>query len=131
MNVARHIRLNYPNITLLARARDRHHTHLLRDLGVKHIWRETYMTSLGMGYRVLCELGLSKEKAYDSIEIFRNYDEQLLDRQQHIYADEQKVFESYKNFLSDLSILFESDTQAATQDPAQFKDDPNQDESRT
>ncbi|WP_010111807.1 monovalent cation:proton antiporter-2 (CPA2) family protein [Acinetobacter sp. P8-3-8] len=129
MNVARHIRLNYPNITLLARARDRHHTHLLRDLGVKHIWRETYLTSLGMGYRMLCELGLSKEKAYDSIEIFRNYDEQLLARQQHIYADEQKVFESYKNFLSELEHLFESDTQAATQDPAQFKDDPNQDES--
>lgn len=129
MNVARHIRLNYPNITLLARARDRHHTHLLRDLGVKHIWRETYLTSLGMGYRMLCELGLSKEKAYDSIEIFRNYDEQLLARQQHIYADEQKVFESYKNFLSELEHLFESDTQAATQDPTQFKDDPNQDES--
>lgn len=129
MNVARHIRLNYPNITLLARARDRHHTHLLRDLGVNHIWRETYLTSLGMGYRMLCELGLSKEKAYDSIEIFRNYDEQLLARQQHIYADEQKVFESYKNFLSELEHLFESDTQAATQDPTQFKDDPNQDES--
>jgi len=129
MNVARHIRLNYPNITLLARARDRHHTHLLRDLGVKHIWRETYLTSLGMGYRMLCELGLSKEKAYDSIEIFRNYDEQLLARQQHIYADEQKVFESYKNFLSELEHLFESDTQATTQDPTQFKDDPNQDES--
>lgn len=129
MNVARHICLNYPNITLLARARDRHHTHLLRDLGVKHIWRETYLTSLGMGYRMLCELGLSKEKAYDSIEIFRNYDEQLLARQQHIYADEQKVFESYKNFLSELEHLFESDTQATTQDPTQFKDDPNQDES--
>lgn len=129
MNVARHIRLNYPNLTLLARARDRHHTHLLRDLGVKHIWRETYLTSLGMGYRMLCELGVSKTDAYDSIELFRNYDEELLSRQQHIYADEQKVFESYKNFLSELEHLFESDTQASTQDPSKFKDDPNQDES--
>ena len=129
MNVARHIRLNYPNLTLLARARDRHHTHLLRDLGVKHIWRETYLTSLGMGYRMLCELGVSKTDAYNSIELFRNYDEELLSRQQHIYADEQKVFESYKNFLSELEHLFESDTQASTQDPSKFKDDPNQDES--
>ena len=129
MNVARHIRLNYPNLTLLARARDRHHTHLLRDLGVKHIWRETYLTSLGMGYRMLCELGVSKTDAYDSIELFRNYDEALLSRQQHIYADEQKVFESYKNFLSELEHLFESDSQASTQDPSKFKDDPHQDES--
>ena len=34
MNVARHIRLNYPALKLLVRARDRHHVHLLRDLGI-------------------------------------------------------------------------------------------------
>jgi len=129
MNVARHIRLNYPNLTLLVRARDRHHTHLLRDLGVKHIWRETYLTSLGMAYRALCELGVSKSDAYDSVELFRNYDEELLTRQQRIYTDEQKVFESYRSFLSELEHLFESDTQVTTEDRSQFKDDPNQDES--
>src|SRR5699024_3229890 len=37
MNVARHIRLNYPSLKLLVRARDRYHVHLLRDLGVQHI----------------------------------------------------------------------------------------------
>lgn len=95
----RHISLNYPNLTLLVRARDRYHMHLLRDLGVKHIWRETYLTSLGMGYRALCELGISKEAAYDSVELFRNYDEELLSRQQRIYTDEQKVFESYRIFF--------------------------------
>lgn len=52
--------------------------HLLRDVGVKHIWCETHLTSLGMGYRALCELGMSKQEAYDSVELFRNYDEELL-----------------------------------------------------
>ncbi|MDN5691990.1 MAG: monovalent cation:proton antiporter-2 (CPA2) family protein, partial [Acinetobacter sp.] len=101
MNVARHILLNYPNLTLLVRARDRYHMHLLRDVGVKHIWRETYLTSLGMGYRALCELGMSKQEAYDSVELFRNYDEELLTRQQRIYTDEQKLFESYRDFISE------------------------------
>ena len=129
INVARHIRLNYPNLALLVRARDRYHTHLLRDLGVKHIWRETYLTSLGISYRALCELGINKSDAYDSIELFRNYDEELLSRQQRIYTDEQKVFESYKNFLSELEHLFESDAQVSTQELSQFQDDPDQDES--
>ena len=129
INVARHIRLNYPNLALLVRARDRYHTHLLRDLGVKHIWRETYLTSLGISYRALCELGINKSDAYDSIELFRNYDEELLSRQQRIYTDEQKVFESYKNFLSELEHLFESDAQVSTQELSRFQDDPDQDES--
>ena len=129
MNVARHIRLNYPNLTLLARARDRYHMHLLRDLGVKHIWRETYLTSLGMGYRTLCELGIDKSIAHDSVELFRNYDEELLSRQQRIYTDEQKVYESYRDFISELEHLFESDAQLAQQDPDQFQDHPDIDES--
>lgn len=129
MNVARHIRLNYPNLTLLVRARDRYHMHLLRDLGVKHIWRETYLTSLGIGYRTLCELGLDKSTAYDSVELFRNYDEELLARQQRIYTDEQKVYESYRDFISELEHLFESDAQIRQHDADQFEDNPDIDES--
>ena len=129
MNVSRHILLNYPNLTLLVRARDRYHMHLLRDVGVKHIWRETYLTSLGMGYRALCELGIGKEDAYNSVELFRNYDEELLARQQRIFTDEQKVFESYRDFISELEHLFESDAQVDNQNPDQYKDDPDLDES--
>ena len=123
INVARHVRLNYPNITLLARARDRYHMHLLRDLGVTHIWRETYLSSLGMGYRALRSLGLSKDNATRSIELFRNYDEELLLRQQRIYTDEQKVYESYRNFLGELEHLFESDSQIK---PDEMEDAINQ-----
>lgn len=111
MNVARHIRLNYPNLKLLVRARDRHHVHLLRDLGVKHIWRETYLSSLGMAYRALRELDISEEDAYKSIELFRDYDEKLLVQQQRVYTDEQKIYETHRNALAELEHLFESDAQ--------------------
>ncbi|MGE8684573.1 MAG: monovalent cation:proton antiporter-2 (CPA2) family protein [Acinetobacter sp.] len=112
INVARHIRLNYPNLKLLVRARDRHQVHLLRDLGIEHIWRETYLSSLGMAYHMLCDLGISDEDAYKSIELFRDYDEKLLAQQQQIYTDEQKVYETHRNALAELEHLFESDAQA-------------------
>ncbi len=109
MNVARHIRLNYPQLKLLVRARDRHHVHLLRDLGVEHIWRETYLSSLGMAYRALRELDVNEEDAYKSIELFRDYDEELLLQQQRVYTDEQKIYETHRNALAELEHLFESD----------------------
>lgn len=111
MNTARHIRLNYPHLKLLVRARDRHHVHLLRDLGVEHIWRETYLSSLGMAYQLLRDVGVSEDDAYKSIELFRDYDEQLLAQQQRIYTDEQKVYETHRNALAELEHLFESDAQ--------------------
>lgn len=111
MNIARHIRLNYPNLKLLVRARDRHHVHLLRDIGVEHIWRETYLSSLGMAYHLLRDVGVNEDDAYKSIELFRNFDEELLSQQQQIYTDEQKVYETHRNALAELEHLFESDTQ--------------------
>lgn len=111
MNVARHIRLNYPNLKMLVRARDRHHVHLLRDLGVEHIWRETYLSSLGMAYHMLRDAGINEDDAYKSIELFRDYDEKLLEQQQHIYTDEQKIYETHRNALAELEHLFASDAQ--------------------
>ena len=111
MNVARHIRLNYPDLNLLVRARDRPHVHLLRDLGVEHIWRETYLSSLGMAYFALRNLGIAEQDAYKSMKLFRDYDEKLLAQQQSIYNDEQKVYETHRNALAELEHLFESDTQ--------------------
>ena len=111
MNVARHIRLNYPNLKILVRARDRHHVHLLRDLGVEFIWRETYLSSLGMAYRALCDLGISEEDAHKSIKLFSDYDEQMLAQQQQVNTNEQKVYESYRNTLAELEHLFERDTE--------------------
>lgn len=115
MNVARHIRLNYPQLKLLVRARDRHQVHLLRDLGIEHIWRETYLSSLGMAYHMLCDLGVSEDDAYKSIELFRDYDDKLLAQQQQFYTDEQKIYETHRNALAELEHLFESDALAREQ----------------
>ena len=115
MNVARHIRLNYPQLKLLVRARDRHQVHLLRDLGIEHIWRETNLSSLGMAYHMLCDLGVSEDDAYKSIELFRDYDDKLLAQQQQFYTDEQKIYETHRNALAELEHLFESDALAREQ----------------
>ena len=114
MNIARHIRLNYPDLKLLVRARDRHHVHLLKDLGVELIWRETYLTALEMAYHALCHLGVHTQDAKKTVRLFRHYDEDLLLQQQHIYTDEQKIYETHRNALAELEHLFESDSKIRT-----------------
>lgn len=105
MNLARHLRLNYPDLSLFVRARDRHHAHLLSDLGVQHIWRETYASSLNMAQQALIETGLSIEDAHIQIERFKQEDEQLL-MQQHWAHDQQEILESYPNAMAELEYLF-------------------------
>lgn len=128
MNIARHLRLNYPTLTLIVRARDRHHMHLLKDLGIVHIWRETFLSSLGMAFRSLTALGISQEQAQHSIEIFRDYDERLLAEQQRIYTDDQKVYESYRNFLAELEQIFENDAKQYRPSAEEQDDDLDSDQ---
>ena len=109
MQVARYIRLYHPEITIFARARDRHHVYLLKEIGVKHIWRETYYSALGVAEKMLIQLGLSPEQAQHGIKEFSKYDEQLLERQQGVYADSQKFIETHREMLSELENLFEND----------------------
>lgn len=64
-----------------------------------------------MAYRALCDLGVSDSDAKKSIELFRDYDQQLLAQQQRVYTDEQKVYESHRNALAELEHLFERDAE--------------------
>lgn len=112
IQVAKYIKRVYPHIKILARARDRQHVYRLREVGVEHIWRETYLSALGMSYDALVSLGIDPKKAYDDIEIFRDYDEALLRRQQTIYTDEKQLIEINRAAMVELESLFDSDMMA-------------------
>ena len=111
--VAKYIKRAYPHIKILARARDRQHVYRLREAGVEHIWRETYLSALGMSYEALVSLGIDNKKAFDGIELFREHDESLLRRQQTIYKDEQQLIESSRAAMVELESLFDSDMRTA------------------
>ncbi|MEG0603962.1 MAG: cation:proton antiporter [Acinetobacter sp.] len=107
MNLTRHLRLNYPDLTLFVRARDRHHTHLLHDLDVLHIWRETYASSLALAQQALIKTGLSVEEAQAQIALFKQEDERLLEQQHWIHLEKERI-ESYPNAMAELEYLFEN-----------------------
>jgi len=114
MNLARHLRLNYPDLNLFVRARDRHHAHLLDSLGIQHVWRETYASSLEMAAQALIETGLSATDAHTQIECFRVEDQRLLEQQHGSHQDDDSV-ETYPNAIAELEYLFEN-TKTLSQD---------------
>lgn len=98
---------------VLARARDRQHYYRLREVGVCHIWRETYLSSLDMSRESLQLLGISAEKARETVQTFRNYDDDLIERQQAIYGDEASMIESAQSAIAELESLFDEDIDKA------------------
>jgi glutathione-regulated potassium-efflux system protein KefB len=109
LKVVEHTKRHFANATIIARARNRRHAHLLMDLGVVHIVRETFYSSLKLTEQVLGELGLTPEDAEHTIQVFREQDERNLIDQHGIYDDEKQMIQTSKQALIELRGLLEAD----------------------
>lgn len=109
IKTAEAVKTHFPNLEIIARVRNRHHAHMLMDLGVKVFIRETYLSSLKLAEEVLSGLGLPRSDVVSSVEMFRQYDEATLIKQHAIHHDEKQLIQSVKDAAEELQELFESD----------------------
>jgi voltage-gated potassium channel Kch len=105
------IRNQFPHITVYARARNRHHVHLLMQAGLpgEHILREAFHSSLVMTERVLVTLGLTLTEAERSVRTFRDHDEAIIEKQFAVFQDEAKLIQTSQEAIRELNDLFEND----------------------
>jgi monovalent cation:proton antiporter-2 (CPA2) family protein len=102
-------RRNFPQLKILARARNRQHAYLLMDRGVDGLVRDTFYSSLKMAEDSLITLGVSPEDAARSVALFRAHDEQTLLDTHAIYRDEKRLIQSAQEATEELTALFEAD----------------------
>ena len=124
--VVRHLRLNYPDMTLWVRVRDRHHVQLLQDLGVERIWRETYASALELGQALLEDLNPEMEADFSQfIQTFRQHDENLLRRQYTLDSEDALHTDRHRHHLAELEYLFSQEPLHTLQPDTQQQQDIN------
>jgi monovalent cation:proton antiporter-2 (CPA2) family protein len=100
---------NFPNLKIMARARNRRHAHLLMDRGVDALVRETFYSSLKLAEDSLIALGVPAAEAVRSVAFFRAHDEQNLLDSHAVYRDEKQLIQSTQQATEELEALFEAD----------------------
>ena len=103
------VRKQFPRLKIFARARNRQHAFALKDLGVRYIIRETYVSSLEMAAKVLESLGDPSASAKASVRKFRQHDEATFDAQYAVKDDETKFLATSRAAASQLEQLFAAD----------------------
>jgi glutathione-regulated potassium-efflux system ancillary protein KefC/glutathione-regulated potassium-efflux system protein KefB len=103
------VRKHFPALPILARARNRVHYFRLRDLGVKLIYRETFLSSLEVSHQALLRLGLGVAAAERAVAMFKQHDEAQLDSQYAIQHDEAQLIQTAQQAAAQLQELFETD----------------------
>lgn len=100
---------HFPNLKIVARARNRRHAYHLMDREVKAVVRETFHSSLELTREVLGRLDVPEAEIERTVETFRRHDEQLLYRQHAIYTDEKQLVQNAIDAAAELQSLFQAD----------------------
>lgn len=85
--VVEHVARTYPNVKILARARDRHHVYELELAGAHHAEREVFEGAMTIGRKALMDLGMHPFRARSKSRDFRRHDRDMLDDLRENYND--------------------------------------------
>lgn len=111
LKVVRLVKEKYPQVALIVRARDRGHVYQLLEAGVKAPVREIYESSLSAAMQTLLELGFTEGQSQNTIDLFREHDEQLLQKSSLIHNDLAAMIKVAEDGRRELKELFAKDTQ--------------------
>jgi len=103
------VRKHFPNLPILARARNRVHLFRLRDLDVHAVERETFLSSLDTARQALVQAGLGEPQAERAVALFREHDLKLVEQQYAVRQDEQQFIQTSAQAAAQLQELFEAD----------------------
>jgi monovalent cation:proton antiporter-2 (CPA2) family protein len=106
------VRKHFPDLPILARARNRVHLFRLRDLDIDAIERETMLSSLETARQALVATGMDTAQAARAVDLFRAHDGKLLDAQYAVRQDEQQFIQTSAQSAAQLQELFEADVNA-------------------
>lgn len=111
IKVAELIKKHFPNLTIIARARNREHVFKLMELGIQIIRRDTFASALELAGETLRKLGFMDSEVEKKIKKFRAHDELTLKGQFQIRNDEKEFIKFSKNSMRQLEVAFEADRQ--------------------
>ena len=118
VKVARMAREHFPNLTVVARARNVQHYFRLRDVGVTLIERETFDSALMSARSTLEVLGWEPHQARNLALRFRRHNIAQLEQTLPHWTDQAKLIASAKQGRQQLEQLFAQEREAASQQKA-------------
>jgi len=116
LKLAAAIRHEYPDLTILARARNITHYYQLMDLGVTIIERETFESALMMGRKVMEQLGFGAYLSRQAAMRFREHNLQSVNAVYPYYKDREQYVSLAKRANEELHAMFERDFVAMKRD---------------
>ncbi|MFV0593820.1 MAG: monovalent cation:proton antiporter-2 (CPA2) family protein [Draconibacterium sp.] len=104
LKVAKYVREKYPDVKILARAKDIFHSFEFFKLDVRLVQRETFDSANELGAKALVELGFSNYEAYRITRTFKHHEDQITEElYEHWLKGNQSFIEETRRFSEQVS----------------------------
>ena len=110
LDIARTLRKHFPDVPIASRAIDRGHAHELMALGVEILERETFLSAVSLGEKVLTQLGIAPNDAMHMAQAFERHDNELLENSFAIRHDEAAYLGMVRKSMGLLDEAMRGDT---------------------
>jgi glutathione-regulated potassium-efflux system ancillary protein KefC/glutathione-regulated potassium-efflux system protein KefB len=100
---------HFPNLKIVARARDRRHAYELMNIGITSFKRETFDSALNLGIEALELLGNSETNAKRAGELFERHDHESLKLLANLWGDDKSYGVAVKQRKEDLKLVLAKD----------------------
>ena len=109
LRTAQTVRTHFPELKIIARARNRHHAYELMDLGINVLQRETFLSSLELAGDAMKALGMKSAEVDRAKRLFRAHDEKRLFEHYDAADDETRYAKLVMEAATELEEQFERD----------------------
>ncbi|MDB5615516.1 MAG: hypothetical protein JWQ22_3169 [Devosia sp.] len=110
LDVARTVRKHFPDVPIASRAIDRGHAHELMAMGVEIFERETFLSAINLGAKVLTQLGIAPIDAMHMAQAFERHDNELLENSFAVRHDEEAYLGMVRSSIGLLNHVMSHDT---------------------
>lgn len=110
LDIARTLRRHFPGVPIASRAVDRGHAHELMALGVEIFERETFLSAVSLGEKVLTQLGIAPNDAMHMAQAFQRHDNELLEDSYAVRHDEEAYLGMVRSSMGLLNAAMQADS---------------------
>ena len=100
---------HFPNLKIVARARDRRHAYELMNIGVTVFKRETFDSALNLGIEALKVLGNDDKTAERAGKLFSDHDHESMNLLANLWGDDHSYGVAVKQRKEDLQLVLAKD----------------------
>lgn len=125
LHLMRKLKAKYPKLQLMVRAKNRYDAYEFFNMGIKHIYRESFETSVKLAGDLLYFMGFDKKATEEQVEKFIKLDRESFQRLAATSKDRQDYIFKARQEIAMQEKLMEDDLNLGSSDIASHKSDLN------